>query len=98
MLTYLRWGAGAVLMIFGVFVAFTSWVNMRRNWLNQRDGIDRHISGIPLIGSSSFLLGWLVAPMSWSWWSLLFLAVDIDTPILIIGLPWIFISQKDEDR
>lgn len=87
MLEFLRWLVGATLLALGGCISLVAVTRTVVNCRNRRQGVDRWISGVPFVGPILFGLGWAVSPLPWSWWALLVLVVDFDTPLALAYVP-----------
>ena len=92
----IRWILGIVLILLGGYVASFSLIRTVINFRNQKRGIDRHVSGTPIIGPLFFIVGWNIFPLPWHWAILLILIYDFDTLLIPFGLIYIFIRRNDE--
>ena len=86
----IRWIFGSILLLFGGYVSSFGIIRAVINFKNKKRGINRHISGMPIIGPLLFIGGWYITPLPWSWFVLLILILDVDTLLLPVGLYLIY--------
>lgn len=85
---FLRWLVGGPLLALGAYISLSAVMRTAINSRNRQRGGDRWVSGVPFVGPILFCLGWLLSPLPWSWWALLVLAVDFDTPLALVYVPY----------
>lgn len=72
-LSTLRFVLGGSLSVLGAFCVGLNWVTIPWNYRPQRMGVDRHVSGVPIIGPilicfGAALASWPPTPhVLWSW-------------------------------
>lgn len=88
-MTVLRATGAIICLLVSTYVLVLNWTCVGKNILNQRKGIDRHHSTIPLL---SLIFAGAIAyplfPYTPKWWTFLIPVLDIGNWILAIGLPW----------
>ena len=85
----IRWIIGIILMGFGIFVSLFGPYRTYINKKNQKNNVDKHMSMAPILGTGSFVLGYLTLPIVFSYYAFLILLLDWDTVLLIIYIPFI---------
>ena len=95
MAEFFQWLLGGVLLALGGYVSLFGVVRTAINLANQKRGVDRFVSGVPIVGPVVFSIGWLVSPLAWSWWVLLIIALDIDTLLAVFYFPYLMLFRRD---
>ena len=85
----IRWVCGIIFMGFGIFISLFSPYRTYINYQNNKNGIDKHMSMAPILGTSCFVFGYFSLPISFSYYTFLILFIDWDTVLLIIYLPFL---------
>jgi len=89
----IRWIFGSILLLFGGYVSSFGIIRAVINFKNKKRGIDRHVSGMPIIGPLVFIGGWYITPLPWSGFVLLILILDFDTLLLPVGLVYLLYKE-----
>jgi UDP-N-acetylmuramyl pentapeptide phosphotransferase/UDP-N-acetylglucosamine-1-phosphate transferase len=90
----LRWVFGGLLLALGAWISTFGIARVLLNTRLRECGVNRHVSGLPIIGPVMFILGWMISPLSWSWWSLFIVALDIDTLLVVFYLPFLLLLNR----
>ena len=96
------WIIGILFILFGFLVAIAGVIRQVTNFYNQKKANKQWSSPVPIVGSMFFFTGYMTLPIEHSPWSLLFLILDIDTSLVVLGFPYIlyynYKSKKTHDK
>lgn len=95
MIEILRWVAGGLLLLLGGYISAFGVLRLFINARNQRRGVDRHVSGMPILGPLIFLAGWWISPLDWTNWALMILVFDLDTLILPPFVLYVLVFNRE---
>lgn len=94
----IRWILGSVLILLGGYISSFALIRTIINYRNQKRGVDRFISGTPIVGPLLFISGWIISPLPWNYAVLFILILDFDTLLLPFGITYAFIHKNDEKQ
>ncbi len=86
-MTTLRTILTVLLLLAALYVAVFNWVAAIRSLANQRKGIDRHYSMVPIVSLPLALCAVFVAPDAPLWWTLLIPLFDLGN-LNLLRLPF----------
>jgi hypothetical protein len=94
-LMFARWGVGGVVAIFGLYVVGFNWVTLVCNWRLAKQGSDRHVSTVPLLGPLLLCVG--VACAAWPPSKHILWCWVLDWPTVLLPL-WIWYAWRSSRR
>jgi hypothetical protein len=84
-----RWAVGAIVLLFGLYVASMNWACIISSLRNQRIGINKHYSTVPIFGAAAMIVGLLILPCEKAGWMWYIALLDISTIWVIPSVPFL---------
>ena len=100
-LLVIRYIIGAIVLILAVYAVVLNWASFFINSRNQRNGIDRHVSMIPILGGLLLPVSLFIMPLELSWHIWFVSLVDPSILAVVVVFPMLTISinlKRFKDR
>lgn len=85
-----NWIIGIFLIFLSLLAVYASITRVIHNFKEPVEEDDYRSSSTPFVCSLLFFIGYSVLPIEFSYWSLLFFLLDVDTIMLIFGLLYLY--------
>ena len=86
---------GSALLLFGIFIIFTSYVRHITNHRNRNKKDAPYSSPAPIVGPLFVIVGYTALPFEFSNWIFLVILLDPDTLITLVGLPYLIKAFRE---
>jgi hypothetical protein len=90
------WIVGTLLIIFSVYVMVLGIIRQIGNYIESKKEDGSWSSSIPLIATLTFVMGYAILPIEFSFWSFLIVLADVETLMILIGLPLTLLFSNSE--
>jgi hypothetical protein len=82
----LRIVLASLLLLIAAFLLVMNWAAPIASWRNRRNGIDKHVSGVPFTSLVVSAVAYIVYPMQPKGWICLIPALDLPTWMTMVAL------------
>jgi len=85
---------GAFFLLFGCFIIFSNYIRQIKNYKDQNKEHASYSSPAPFAGPIFVIVGYSVLPLEFSNLIFFVIALDPDTLIILLSLPYFFKGLK----
>ena len=89
-----RYVAGGLLALVGIYIVLLNYIRQISNFRNRHKTDARHSSPAPFVGPLFIIVGYFLAPVSFSKWIFLVFMFDPDTLLVVFTLPFLIKGMR----